>query len=185
MNPQNEYIIHFKGLSQGVHEYKYDLDDLFFKAYEESEILSGKVAVVINLDKKPDMMELRLELDGTVKLPCDRCLDEFEHKIHTRGELFLKQGDPVKSNEEVIFYLPEEYKIRLSQYLYEFIQLSLPYRRIHPENNNGESLCNQEMLLKLAKFSAKDHGSGNDSDTEQENDPRWDDLKKLLEKNNK
>lgn len=184
MNLHNAYSIHFKGLGQGIHEYRYDLDESFFEVFTSSEIKKGKINAVVNLEKKPDMMDLKIVLDGTVSLPCDRCLDEFEHRIKTEGELYLKQGDPLKSNEEVIFLPPEEYEIRLSQYIYEFIQLSLPYRRIHPENNEGESLCNQEMLLKLAEFSAKDHEKGMNSDEENENDPRWDDLKKLLKNNN-
>ena len=126
-------------------------------------------------------MILTMDLNGTVMIPCDRCLEELQLSVSMQGDLYVKVGDPDKSNEDVVFISPDEYELDLSHHMYEFIMLSLPYRRIHPENNRGESLCNQEMLLKLAKFSTGGPPEGENNST----DPRWDDLKKLMDNDKK
>jgi uncharacterized metal-binding protein YceD (DUF177 family) len=53
--------------------------------------------------------------------------------------------------------------------------LALPVRRVHPDLDNGKSGCNTRMMEKLEKHIV----SGETERT----DPRWDELKKLMDKN--
>jgi uncharacterized metal-binding protein YceD (DUF177 family) len=52
--------------------------------------------------------------------------------------------------------------------------LALPIRKIHPDDSNGNSTCDPVMLKKLEDLRVE----------ESENDPRWDELKKLMNNNN-
>jgi uncharacterized metal-binding protein YceD (DUF177 family) len=62
--------------------------------------------------------------------------------------------------------------------MYEYIVLSLPVQRIHPDDENGRSGCDPDMLEKLKALTAKELNLENQAD------PRWDALKGIIEKNN-
>jgi len=65
--------------------------------------------------------------------------------------------------------IPEtDYQFDLSTYIYEFIHLGLPARLLHPDDENGNSTCDPEMLRLLEKLAPA--GTV---------DPRWEALKKL------
>jgi uncharacterized metal-binding protein YceD (DUF177 family) len=107
-----------------------------------------------------------------VEVPCDRCGDPLEQPIEGNSHLFIKFGEePEEESDDVIIISDRDYQIDVSHYIYEFINLMLPAKRIHGEDENGESLCNPEAIKFL------DENSG-----EQETDPRWDALKKLKNK---
>ena len=78
--------------------------------------------------------------------------------------------------DEVIFIHPGSHEIEVAQLIYEFIVLSIPIRHVHPVGKNGESLCNPEMLDKLDEYTIPDLHEG------QQADPRWNDLKKIIDK---
>ena len=62
----------------------------------------------------------------------------------------------------------------LYEVITEFICISLPIRQVHPEDENGNLTCNPEMLMKLDEYLVEE------DEDEEEIDPRWDDLNKLL-----
>ena len=70
----------------------------------------------------------------------------------------------------------EAHEIVIDQYLFEFIVLSLPVKRIHPDDPDGNPACNKEMMKKLNQYLINDE--------QKINDPRWDDLKSIIEKIN-
>ena len=88
------------------------------------------------------MLTLDVTVDGSVVVECDRCLEDCNVPIHYEGQLLVKFSDEVHEYDgEVIWLLPMEDEVDLTQYIYESIVLALPYQRVHPE---GE--CNPEML---------------------------------------
>jgi uncharacterized metal-binding protein YceD (DUF177 family) len=75
------------------------------------------------------------------------------------------------SDEDDLILLPESStEIDLAPYVYEAIIFSLPMKRIHSNDSNGNSLCNKEMIERLNKYLIQEPAT----------DPRWDTLKKLL-----
>jgi uncharacterized metal-binding protein YceD (DUF177 family) len=56
--------------------------------------------------------------------------------------------------------------------MYEYVATALPIRHVHPDDENGLSTCDTEMLNLLDKMQQKD-------DDEKEIDPRWEKLKEL------
>ncbi|MCK4464644.1 MAG: DUF177 domain-containing protein [Bacteroidales bacterium] len=168
-----KYVIPIKGLGLGKHEFNFKIDSRFFEYFENSEIKEGNLSGKVTVNKKPLVIELHFNIQGEVNITCDRCLEYFNFPVQYTGTVFAKFGeDSEELTDDMIFLSPKDHEINISQFFYDFICLSLPYKRIHPNGKNGKSLCNEEMLNKLNKFLIR-----------QENiidaDPRWAPLKKI------
>jgi uncharacterized protein len=174
MQARKEYIIQFVGLSLGEHLYTFNVTDSFFKDFDYSEIEQGNLQVNLSLLKQSTMMVLRFEINGTVKVNCDRCTGELDLPIKENYKLIVKVGgnDSTDEDDDIITIAANEYELDLSQYIYEYIILSIPIKRIHPDDKNGNTTCDKEMLKKLKQFLVEEEGK-------EPTDPRWDDLKDI------
>ena len=84
--------------------------------------------------------------------------------IDYEGRLTVRISDETGEYDgDVMWVAPSEEEIDLTQYIYESIVLSLPYRRVHPE---GE--CNPDML---ARFSIADGAEVDETSADEESDP--------------
>ena len=176
MNKRGEYSVRISGLYDGVHEFGFDLGNSFFKLFDHPDISGGAMKVLITMEKKLGILTLNFDLKGEVSVVCDRCLDYYMQAIEVKEKMFVKFGEKSEEiNENIILIQREEYEIIIDQYLFEFIVLGLPSKRTHPDNDSGEPGCNKEMMAKLNEHLVK---------KEKITDPRWDDLKKLIEKDN-
>lgn len=168
MNLLQEFVIPFLGLKEGVHDYAFDIDAEFFESFEYSEIKQGKVHVGVSLERQERILIFNFNIRGTIHLPCDRCLALMDLPIEGNERLIVKFGKEWKEETDEILIIPEtESHIDISSFIYEYIMLLLPYKRVHPE---GEGLCDQAMVEKLDKHSTT------------ETDPRWEALKDLKNK---
>ena len=171
MNYLYQFSINFINLSLGIHAFEFDLDEQFFEVYEENEISKASVKVLVSLEKQERMLVLYFDIKGSVNVMCDRCLDQFEQPVTGEARLIVKFGDSYSEESDEVVVIPEsEYKLNVSQYIYEFINLFLPIKRVHLDDEQGMSKCNPEIVNRLK--SPED-----DEDT----DPRWNVLK-LLQK---
>ncbi len=169
MKSNRQFVISFKGLKLGKHDFVFDVDNMFFEAFEESEIRKGKVHIDVQLIKNSTILELIFELEGNVTVICDRCLDDLDLFLSYKTKLFVKFGDHTEEQtDEILVLSHNEFELDISQYLYEYILLSLPIKRVHPDNEQGESTCNKDMLKKLDEYIIKEDANNKD--------PRWDDL---------
>ncbi|QZE13806.1 DUF177 domain-containing protein [Halosquirtibacter laminarini] len=185
MRQLSTYKILFSGLKEGIHEFEFTLDDCFFSFYKEGEILGGDVACRVILEKRTSLMTLTIQVNGDARVVCDRCLEEYNQNIKNEVSLFVKFGDPKTNMDDDIIYVdPDEYELELSQYLYEFTSLALPFRHVHPEDEQGNSMCNPEMLERLDCYSGDFDDSYEEDEVEEEEeviDPRWNELKKIFD----
>ncbi len=170
----NKFVIKHRNLKEGTFNYKFDIDDSFFKIYPESEIQKGKIQVNTELSVTKNLLTFNISLNGTVKLQCDRCLDDFDFKIKYDTILYVDFGNQNSDlsdadNRITISNLSEE--IVLDKHFYDYLHLSLPYKRIHSNNENGNPACNVEMLKKIKKYTSEKK--------EEIIDPRWEKLKSL------
>jgi len=177
---KSKYNIEFKGLKEGLHDYQFEVNDKFFVHFEESLVDNGEVSVKVELEKRSAFLKLSFALEGWLELVCDRCLDSYQQDVSLETELFVKFGeeDEFEDGDNVIWVLPEEHAINLTQIIYEYVTLSIPLRHVHPDES-GENGCNQEMIDRLnniTQFDAED-------DEEEEIDPRWAALKNLKNNN--
>jgi len=147
---ENQYIIQFKGLKEGVHEFEFILGKPFFEEFEHLEIQDGRVVAGITLERKTSLLDLEIHLHGNILVLCDRCLDHFWMEVDYTGHLVVQFSErDQEGNDEIIYLHPEEYQLDLKHFLYECVSVSIPYRKVHPDLPNGESGCDPEMLGKL------------------------------------
>lgn len=172
MNYMKQFMISFSGLSLGKHDYEFEVGDAFFESLEFSEIRKGNVHVDMTLEKTTVMLLLNFSIKGEVTVTCDRCADEFEMPVSGENRLIVKFGSvPMEETEDIIVIPEGEHEIDVSQFIYEYIILALPLQRIHPDDEEGNSLCDPEVLKKLEEISVRQQS--------EETDPRWDALKGL------
>ena len=175
------YRIPYKGLKAGSYDFDFQVDDALFEAYDREEIKGGKCEVRVKLDRKETMLELNVIISGEVICECDRCLEDCAVAVDYVGDLVVKFSDEIDDYDgEVMWLSPAEDTLDLTQYIYESIVLSLPYRRVHPD---GE--CNPEMIAALNTISEEEFERiVAEADSEEEGDEVMlnEDNRELLEK---
>jgi uncharacterized metal-binding protein YceD (DUF177 family) len=163
------------GIKEGHHTFEFEIGKTFFDLFEESEIREGRLSVVVRLEKTSTHIDMGFSISGEVKICCDRCLEMFSHPVSCVNRLLVKFGNEMDDSDPEIITIPrDEHELDIKQYIYEFIVLALPIKRIHPDNADGISGCDPEMLRKLKEHLVEDEAG---------NDPRWDELKKLMNDN--
>jgi uncharacterized protein len=156
LNKQGRYIVQFGGLKEGIHEFNFLINNKFFEIYKFSDIEEGNIEILVTLNKKPNLLELFFNIAGNIKLICDRCLDDFLFPIRTKAVLYVNFGSDFGEIDDNIIVIPySENQINISQYIFEFINLNIPIRRVHPEDSKGESMCNKLMLDKIEQYTKK------------------------------
>ena len=179
MKKVDSCIVRLSGLGEGEHDFSFNLGRDFFTSFDQTEIERGEVNAAVILEKSAGSMVLYFHLKGNVEVVCDRCLDPFMIPVRSDQQLILKRGEkPGEIEDDVVVIGMEEHEIDIKQYLFEFLMLALPVRRVHPVDENGLSGCNQKMIEKLEA-----HQDQEDSRKEG-TDPRWDALKEIIENNN-
>jgi uncharacterized protein len=169
------FTIPVSGIKEGHRTFGFEIDKEFFDQFEESEIKDGELIAVAEIEKNSTHLDLDIKISGKVRVCCDRCLEMFDHPVECENRLLIKFGHKADENDPEIIILPrDEHELDLKQYLYEFIHLALPIRRIHPDNADGISTCDPVMLQKLKEHLVEEATSI---------DPRWDELKKLMNDN--
>jgi uncharacterized metal-binding protein YceD (DUF177 family) len=131
----DKLVIQLNGLADGKQYFRLDLGKEFFASFGNSDILDASVAVDVHLEKSGDSIGLDVSLEGTLTVPCDRCLAPVVMEIRDEFDLDLKSGD-LEDNEEY----------DLSQDIYDYSCLALPLRRVHEEGG-----CDPELVSHIGK----------------------------------
>ncbi|MGL5273259.1 MAG: YceD family protein [Phocaeicola sp.] len=177
-------------------QYDLQLDNQFFVDLDAPEVQKGKLTVSLEVKKAHGVFTLYFQIDGTVKVPCDRCLDDMEISVSVSEELKVKLGHEFSEEGDIVIVPEEDGYINVAWFIYEFITLSVPMKHVHAPGK-----CNKGMVGKLGKHlrtvvdgeemedDDDDFLSSVESDTESFNDeskeidPRWNELKKIIDNN--
>ena len=166
-----DYFIPFSGLKEGLYKYEFQAEDLFFEHYDNPDIRGGSIRIHLKLLKKNNFLELHFNITGILRLVCDRCLDEFDTYVETDEILFVRFGDAYEELSDNVIVIPAgENRLNIAQFIYEFSVLSLPIKKVHPLDINGNHTCNAEMLEILKKHSSENAAIN----------PVWDNLKNII-----
>lgn len=174
MKQSKEFLIPFVGLKIGKHQFEYRVTKAFFEDFDYDDFDNCDIKVHVVLEKKSTMLELDFRHSGTVHVPCDLTGEPFDLPVKGKLHLVVQFGDAFNNDNEELLVLPHgEHQIDISQYVYEMIVLSVPQKRVHPGVKDGT--LQSPALEKLDELSVREAEK-----TEEETDPRWDSLKKLL-----
>ena len=178
MGKLDRYKIDLKGMTADSLKLDFQIDKEFFEAIDAPDIREGNLYCTLEVKCVSSGYSLHFYIKGTVTVVCDRCLDEMELPIDTTGSLNVKLG-PEASDEgdEWVVVTEDEGIIDVAWHIYEFIALSLPMQHMHEE---GE--CNETMLAELGKHYV-DVTEEDETENTSETDPRWNELKKILDNN--
>jgi uncharacterized protein len=167
--------IPLNGLKEGSHSFDFEIGKEFFEKIEESEVKEGSLIAHILVEKRTSHSDVLIKISGTVRISCDRCLEMFSQPVKCENKLLVKFGKRLEDSDPDIISVPtDEHELDLQQHIYEFIHLALPIKRVHPNDKKGRSTCDPVMLKKLDELII---------DEETDSDPRWDELKKLMNDN--
>lgn len=169
-----DFSINILGLSKGVHPFEYHLDDTFFTLYGREVIQKGSLDAQVTLDKRETFIEARFVVKGYVELTCDRSLEIFQHTLSFDKKIVFKFGDEDQEvSDEIVIISPQRDHLEVGQFLYEFILLEVPMKKLHPRFAAEESDDREGGIIYSSSTSAEE---GPD---DQPVDPRWEALKKL------
>lgn len=145
MDSVERYTIPFKGLKPGVYDFEFPIDGELFRVFESSDIKEGACCAKVRMERAEKQLTLDVTITGDVVVPCDRCLEDCRVPVDFSGRLLVRFSDePGEYDGDVLWLLPVEETVDLTQYLYESIVLSLPYQRVHPDG-----ACDPEMLKRF------------------------------------
>lgn len=177
MEEKNAYTIKFVGLKEGKHQFDYHIKDEFFDFFEYDDFNKADVKVNIELNKKANLLEFTFDVNGFVNVNCDLSLEAYDQEIENTLNLVVKFGDEYNDDNEDVLILPwSEFEINVKHYIYEAIVLAIPQKRVHPGVEDGT--LDSEILDRLEDYQPE--AENENKDEEEEIDPRWEDLKKLL-----
>lgn len=146
------FIIPLNGLASGRTQFCWRALGEFFGSFDNSEILDADVSVDVLVEKSGKYIGVDGVLSGTVTVQCDRCLSDLSLPVDVDFKLSVKFGEeplealPAENGEREIVFVPEDdTDLDLSQTIYDYVCLSLPMQRVHPE---GE--CDPETVRFLS-----------------------------------
>ncbi len=162
----------------------YDIDKAFFERID-GMIDDGCLTTEVEfLGCSAGVFKFSVHSEGTVKVPCDRCMSDVELRIDTTDELCAKLGAEYSDEGDCVVVPENEGELDLSLLIYEFIVLSMPIRCVHEPG-----MCDDTVMELLSEHqvarSNQDGGSEVDSDSTDAGDvvdERWAALKKLINK---
>ncbi len=180
MNFRRAFDIAFVGLKPGIHEFEFEIGDKFFEHFGSQDFLNCHTNIKLFLDKKNGFMLLRFDVDGNADVTCDRCGNPLSLRLWEEFNIVVKMvEDPELMNGQEddpdVYYISKgESHINVADWIYEFINLSVPMQKMCGENEIGGSKCNKEVLekLRLMEEEATKHQA-------KESNPLWKGLEKF------
>lgn len=178
MSRRREFEIAYVGLKPGVHEYNYEIRDKFFEAFQQQDFQHCNAHVKVLLDKKSSFMLLKFEIGGVLDVTCDRCNNNLPLNLWDEFTITVKMVEEpeLMNNQEEdpdVYYIGRgESHINVEDWIYEFINLSLPMQKTCSFEKMDGPHCNtaaKEMLKKLET----------DEQVEEKENPIWKGLEKF------
>ncbi|MDR2385306.1 MAG: DUF177 domain-containing protein [Tannerella sp.] len=182
METLKRYEIDLKNIPLSSREvFYYELGNDFFDLVEGTEVRQGKVGITVEVAKVSSAYEMNFHTEGIVKVECDRCLGNIEMSVKAENKLLVTLWETYsETSDEQVTVSEEEGTINIAWFMYEFIVLALPLKRVHKE---GE--CDENMSSILRELCVEEASEENKLQTEGDRhiDPRWEALRNLIEDN--
>ena len=125
------FVVKLTSLAPGKSHFSWHAGPEFFEIFGNQEILDANLEVTADVHNHGLTADTACVITGSVTVACDRCLEDLVIPVET-------------SFEES--YAPDSDELDLRQDVYDYVCISLPLQRVHPE---GE--CNQETTKYLSK----------------------------------
>lgn len=145
----SDIIIPLHGLSKGRQEFDFRLDDSFLDEFGQGVVNGVSGTAHFAVERKGSWIEIECETEGSAKVECDRCLEDLYLPINSQQKLTVRfdenPEEVVNDDDNTIILVDGTSEIDMGQTVYDFICLSLPLQKVHPE---GE--CNMDTVSRIA-----------------------------------
>ncbi|MBQ0025526.1 MAG: DUF177 domain-containing protein [Bacteroidales bacterium] len=152
MDEMNNIVIPIKGLPAGEHTFTFAIDGKFFQEFDNSQIKEADCTVRVSVIRRQTLLSVECLVGGFVITECDRCLEDLTLKVDVQrsltvgfGSVDVDEDENGSEDEDVIVVDSSETQLSLDQFVYDYVCLSLPIVKVHPEGK-----CNPEMLKYLS-----------------------------------
>lgn len=170
------FTVNIVGLKNTVHHFNFDVANDFFSHYGTGLLTEGTLKADVTLDKRETFIEATFAVRGTVALACDRSLDPFDYPIKADKKLVFKYGDTDEElSDEIVVIRRDSESLELGQYIFEFIALEVPIKKLHPRFRDEDDEEDREGKIVYTSRSS----DAVNPDEGEAIDPRWEKLKKL------
>ena len=176
MSNRREFEIAFVGLRPGVHEFEYKIDDKFFASYGEQDFKNCTANIKLLLDKKSSFLQLKFDVDGAAEVVCDRCSNPLIKQLWEEYNIIVKLVDDpdtmnLQEEDPDVYYISRgESHLKIADWIYEFVSLSVPLQKMCDESEIGGPQCNKEVLEKLRQM---------EEEVNKQSNPMWKGLEKF------
>ena len=136
-----QFKIDLKGLDEGRTSLHLSVDDGFFEAVKAPVVHSGRLDCEVTVDRKGDVFDLDFHTEGTVTIPCDRCLDDMEQPIVSDYHLVAKFGEDYSEDDDLITVSVIVDMLVTSWFSDQPVEPSIPLRHVHAPGR-----CNPAMM---------------------------------------
>ncbi len=169
----NRYILEHRKLGIGTHLLNFEIKKDFFDIFDYSEYHNGNIKVEMELEIGHSNIIGHINFSGYVVVQCDICLETFNQAVESNFDIvfkFVEEMPEIDTTDELVYISNKSDKINLTNIFYDYIVLSLPMKKVHPLDSEGNRTCNPEILKKLEEYES----------SIKIKDPRWDELKKIF-----
>ena len=125
------FVVNLNDLGPGVSHLSQSAGKEFFESFGNQEILDADIKVEATIRNRGASVEVQADIEGTVTVLCDRCLEKLDIPVET-------------GFEET--YTPEGAELDFGQEVYDFVCIALPLQRVHEDGQ-----CNPETTKYLSK----------------------------------
>jgi uncharacterized protein len=165
------FEINLARLENGTHHFQFELVPDFFETFENNLVEEGYGKASLIMDKSESMMALNFTIEVDVLLICDVSLESYRESLTCQKKHIVKFGLTSEELSDEISTIDMGMQIlNVSGYIYEFVSLEIPMKKVHPR------LRGQERADLVYKDETP---SLNDQEQENKIDPRWEVLKKI------
>ena len=170
-NVLKSFEINMARLENGTHHFQFELVPDFFETFENNLVEDGFGKASLIMDKSESMMALNFTIEVDVLLICDVSLESYRESLICQKKHIVKFSLTSEELSDEISTIDMGMQIlNVSGYIYEFVSLEIPMKKVHPR------LRGQERADLVYKYETP---SLNDQEQENKIDPRWEVLKKI------
>jgi len=152
-------IINISNLNEGEHSIVFTVTGKELELTDFDFINDIRVSIL--LFKTHNQVDLKINIDSLVKIPCDRCLEDFDFKINNDFELIYKYSynkEEIDESEDLLndfkVLTPDVCNIDLNKEIRDYVLLSFPMKRV-PEVENDICLYCKKNINDILKLSGK------------------------------
>lgn len=147
------------------------LPEEYFELKEGAKL--NEATVSVSLYRTDHFVKVSFEVNSSVELICDRCLDTYIGAIDGVFDILFEPGvvEEIETVKSAVRQIPsEELVLNIEEEVRDTIILNIPAKKIHPKYYDEDG-------------NPEDFGTARFGDIEPEEeskiDPRWEELKKL------